>query len=102
MLNEILRRIQRFRIPEDETPAEDSFERVIYDYIEDAVSLLIQENVEADSSSKDPLIVSAVECYVKMQINYDGRAEWHEKQWEKRKSRLMLDDDYTSEEYSNA
>lgn len=97
MLNEILRRIQRFRVPEDEIPDDDSFERVIYDYIEDAVSHLIQENVEADSSSKDPLIVSAVECYVKMQINYDGRAEWHSKQWEDRKVRLMLDDDYASE-----
>lgn len=84
-------------MPEDEIPDDDSFERVIYDYIEDAVSLLIQENVEADSSSNDPLIVSAVECYVKMQINYDGRAEWYSKQWEDRKVRLMLDDDYASE-----
>lgn len=97
MLNEILRRIQHFRTSEDEIPAEDSFERVIFDYIEDAVSLLVQDNVEADSSSNNPLIIAAVECYVKMQIDYDGKAEWYERQWDKRKTRLMLDSDYSSE-----
>lgn len=97
MLNDILRRIQRSRVPEDAIPDDDSFERVVYDYIEDAVSLLVQDNVEADSSSNNPLIIAAVECYVKMQIDYDGKAEWYERQWEKRKTRLMLDDDYASE-----
>ena len=98
MLNEILRRIQRLPVAEDEIPAENSFERIIFDYIEDAVSLLVQESVDADPAAKDPLIISAVECYVKMQINYDGRGEWYEKQWKDRKGRLMLDDDYALEE----
>ena len=97
MLNEILRRIQRLPLAEGESPAENSFERTIFDYVQDAVSLLVQENVEADDSTNDPLIVSAVECYVKTQINYDGRAEWYDQQWEKRKTRLMLDSDYDSE-----
>lgn len=98
MLNEILRRIQRLPTSEDDVPPETPFERLVFGYIEDAVSLLVRENVDADSSSIDPLIVSAVECYVKMQINYDGRAEWYEKQWKDRRDRLMLDDDYVLEE----
>lgn len=92
MIYSILKRIQ---LPPDPVDCPPEMYELIDGYVNDAVYLLIQNGVNAQVDSDDLLIVSAVECYVKSQINYDNKAEWYEKQWEKRKLRLMLDTDYT-------
>ncbi|MBR6619391.1 MAG: hypothetical protein IKK85_03515 [Clostridia bacterium] len=92
MIYSILKRIQ---LPPDPVDCPAEMYELITGYVNDAVCQLVQNGVNAQIDSEDLLIVSAVECYVKSQINYDNKAEWYEKQWEKRKLRLMLDPDYT-------